>query len=1162
MIHVTLAGHNACMVVAGRFEIVRELGAGAMGRVSLALDQHSNQLVALKQMHQMVAGLGGARMRREFRSLSQIQSEFVVRVFDYGEDNGLPFIAMEFVRGRDLSEWLEDSASDGQPPAKPDIAAITRVFADVATALGAVHAQGVIHRDLKPENIRVTPDHRAKLMDFGLAKTLEGSVALTRAGAMVGTALYMAPEQCRGQGIDYRADLYALGAVLYRALTGRAPFEGDSIVAVIMQHVQQAPRPPSQFNPAIPEALERLCLALLAKNPAERPGSALAVREALLAVLETSPATLTLESVQPARADALLIAPLIGRDAELKLLEDFALLSGLSGWIALTGDVGTGKTRLLRALSESVQVSGSRIALLEVMADDPTPLGAVSRFIAGLKRSSPAVLDQLSLASRAELSRIAPALDVAALGVTTLESGLPPEVARLKLFEAFTELLTLVSRSSVAVFENLQWADDSTLALLAHSLRNSHVRVIASYRLEDLPANQQVPKGFPKARQTVHLGALPDSALRDLLHALLDGEIEPALQTELLLHADGNPWLLEERLKAMLESKAIQRRSGLWEWNRAPAMLPQSLSGLLSHRVQQLSSATLEFARAASVLGRAFSFEDARALLDWSDDAALAGLEGLLRARFVVESPAYDGEVFRFTHPLYAQVLRGGLMSLKRRKLHQRAATLLTGRAEPLELTEHWLAGEQWAQTLESGLMAGQRAQELSAYPQAERAYRIALEAATKLEGLGTITADQRLLGLQVRSALGEVLSFVGRNIEAMQLWVYTVGQAQGLSGAERTAAKAKVNLVRAQRLSGALEAAQSLLGEPVAGEPLFADICTELCALYAIQGDAARARRFGLQALQAAKRGANLEGIVKALMGLGMVNQSDQRKVRLLQLGVRVAARHGNNHLLARVWNDLGVALYAVDRRAAFSAWHTAAGFADTAGDIALVMRLEINSALVFMQDMDFLEAQTLLQRALALAQRIGETPIAKSSSFNLAQCRYAQGEYSDARALFGEVRDHPLSSDARLWELRLNLELGDGLVLAIPEAGDEGLRQLLAVQLALSYGDYATAYALTATPNITADWHWALARVHAGWRLGVDVQDALATLLNVEALSDPNLTPKLMRRYAQFALLAISSRRDAASTERLKQLLEGLRSSAIGQLVRDIALDLGESA
>ena len=1155
------------MLVAQRYQVVRELGSGAMGRVSLALDQQSNQLVALKQMHQAVAAMGGARMRREFRSLSQIESEFVVRVFDYGEDSGVPFIAMEFVRGRDLSEWLEDNASDGQPPVKPDVMAITRVFADIAAALGAVHAQGVIHRDLKPENIRVTPDDRAKLMDFGLAKTLEGSVALTRAGAMVGTALYMAPEQCRGAAIDYRADLYALGAVLYRALTGRSPFEGDSIVAVIMQHLQQAPQPPRSLNALIPESLERLCLALLAKNPAERPGSALAVREALLAILETPQSTLV-EPPAAARADALLIAPLIGRDLELKLLEDFASLPSLSsGWIALTGDVGTGKTRLLKALSESVQVSGVRVALLEAIADDPTPLGAVSRFIAGLERHHRAVLDQLSASSKTELSRIAPTLEGAGLEGAWLsspppDSGLPPEVARLKLFEAFTELLTLVSRSSVAVFENLQWADESTLALLAHSLRSADVRVIASYRLEDLPTDQHVPKGFPKARQTVHLGGLPDSALKDLLDALLDGEIESALQTELLLHSGGNPWLLEERLKAMLESKAIQRHVGLWEWNRAQATLPGSLTGLLSHRVQQLPGATLEFARAASVLGRAFNFEDTRALLDWSDDAALAGLEGLLRARVVVESPASDGEVFRFTHPLYAELLLGGLMTLKRRKLHQRAATLLAGRAEPLELSEHWLAGEQWAQALESGLTAGQRAQGLAAYPQAERAYRIALEAATRLQALGTLSADQGLLGLQVRCALGEVLSFVGRNSEAQQLWVYTVQHALSLPGSEITAAKAKVNLVRAQRLSGALEAAQSLLGEPVAGQPLFAEICTELCALYAIKGDTVNARQYGLRALQDAKKAANLEGVVKALMGLGMTKQSDQRKVKLLRLGVRVAAQHGNNHLLARVWNDLGVALYHVDRSAAFQAWHTAAGFANTAGDIALLMRLEINSALISMQDMDFLEAQTLLQHALSLAERIGETTIARYSGFNLAQCKYAQGLHSEARALFKEVRDHPLSDDARLWETRMSLELGDGFVLGIPTAGDEGLRQLLEVQLALSYGDYAKAYALTAQPNITADWHWALARVHAGWRLGVDVQDALTTLLNLESLSDPNLTPKLMRRYAQFVLLIVSGHRDAASTERLRQNLEGLRMSAIGQLARDVAADLEQSA
>ena len=1141
-----------------RYQFVRELGSGAMGRVSLALDQQTKTLVAVKRLHEMIAVQGGARMRREFRSLSQIESEHVVRVLDFGEENGAPFLVMEFVRGSDLSEWLENTQPEADIPVKPSITEITRVFAGVSSALGAVHAQGVIHRDLKPENIRVTPDGTAKLMDFGLAKILEGSIALTKAGAMVGTALYMAPEQCRGQQIDVRADLYALGAVLYRALTGRPPFMGDSIVAVVLQHVQQAPLPPRTFNPDIPLSLERLILALLAKNPAERPSSALAVREALLLSLEVTQEIPVPSEVLLARADALLIAPLIGRDTELQSLHSFAVTPALSGWMALTGDIGMGKSRLLRALGETLQSGGSRLSTGEATPDDPTPLGTISRFIAGLERQSHAALDALSAGSRLELTRIAPGLG-ADLSLGVSDAGVPPEVARLKLFEAFTELLILVSGRGVAVFENLHWADESTLALLAHALRSPEVRAIISYRVEDLPEHQRVPKGFLPPRAAVNLAPLEEADTRSLLRSLLDGELEPALETELLMRAGGNPWVLEERLKAMLESGAIERSSGRYEWNRERSPLPESLGGLLQHRVAQLEGKVLEFARAASVLGRQFRFDDVRDVLECSEDDAMAGLEPLLRARLVAETPGTDGEGFRFTHPLYTELLRGSLMALKRRRLHSRAAKLLSQRAEPLELAEHQLAAQEFALALESGLEAGRRAAAAFAYPQAERAYRIAVESLERLETLNTATEAQQRSGLRAKTSLGEVLSFVGRNQEAVQHWVYVLEQAQRLDYVEEVAARAKVNLVRAQRLSGALESAQSLLGEPVLGEPLFEDISTELCALYAVKGDAVRAQHHGLAALSAAKRHDNLEGVVKALMGLGMVGQSVRRKELLLRIGVRVAERFGHPHLLARVWNDLGVALYGHNRAEAFSAWQVAARFAQTAGDSTLLMRLEINTALVFMQDAAFQDAEELLNRALNVAHRIGETGAVKHSRFNLALCRYGLGDAAGARAHFAEVRDHPLAPDARLWETRLELELGDGFAHRVPDGGDEGLRQLVEVQLALSFGDFERAYALTTEPNAIADWHWALARVHAGWRLGRDFQTALATLLNLESLQDPNLSLESARGYTRFVMLAVTTHAwDDRVRQRLQRSLEGLLVSPIGQLARDVAFSL----
>ncbi|NJK43106.1 MAG: hypothetical protein HC933_01540 [Pleurocapsa sp. SU_196_0] len=288
-----------------------------------------------------------------------------------------------------------------------------------------------------------------------------------------------------------------------------------------------------------------------------------------------------------------------------------------------------------------------------------------------------------------------------------------------------------------------------------------------------------MPKGFPRPRLTLSLSPLSEADTRVLLRSLLDGEIEPALEAESLSHALGNPWVLEERLKAMLESGAIQRRAGQYEWNRQRSPLPESLGELLKHRVQQLEGAALEFARAASILGRTFRFEDARALLDWSDDLALEALESLLRARVIAEMPGSNGEGFRFTHPLYTDILRQSLFALKSRRLHSRAAKLLSQTAEPLELAEHHLAAEEHAAALELAFLAGERAGVAFAYPQAERAYRVALESAQKLETANTATLDQQRLGLRARATLGEVLSFVGRNAEAIEHWLNVLEAAR-----------------------------------------------------------------------------------------------------------------------------------------------------------------------------------------------------------------------------------------------------------------------------------------------------------------------------------------------------------------------------------------------
>ncbi len=262
-------------VIAGRFEIIRLLGAGGMGVVYLARDRQLGEEVALK----VIAGLGltdpaaADRLRREASAARRISHPNVVRLHDLGEEGGLLFLSMEFVDGESLHQLLTRAGLLSPAQLRP-------IAAQICDALAAAHTAGVIHRDLKPANVLLDRQQRVKLIDFGIAR-LAHSEGMTATGMVVGTAEYMAPEQIRGGTVDARTDVYALGVILYQALTGRPPFVGETPIAVSLAHCTDPVPPPSTIRGDLPPAWESLILRALAKDPRQRFQSMNEVRAAL-----------------------------------------------------------------------------------------------------------------------------------------------------------------------------------------------------------------------------------------------------------------------------------------------------------------------------------------------------------------------------------------------------------------------------------------------------------------------------------------------------------------------------------------------------------------------------------------------------------------------------------------------------------------------------------------------------------------------------------------------------------------------------------------------------------------------------------------------------------------------------------------------------------------
>lgn len=271
----------------GPYTIRTRLGRGGMGTVYEAADA-TGTAVAVKTL---TAHLGDdpslrRRFEAEIEALKSLRHPGIVRLLAFGEEEGCPFFAMELVAGRSLEEILKE----GQ---RFDWRRTVAIAAEITRALKSAHDQGIVHRDLKPANLLfpAEPDSgvSVKLADFGIAR-LFGDAGHTQAGTVVGTAEYMAPEQAAGEPVDARADLYALGLVMFAMLTGRPPFRGGSMTEVLRRQRTETPPRVAAILPEVPEAVDELIARLLAKSPADRPASALAVGRMLAAIESVAPA--------------------------------------------------------------------------------------------------------------------------------------------------------------------------------------------------------------------------------------------------------------------------------------------------------------------------------------------------------------------------------------------------------------------------------------------------------------------------------------------------------------------------------------------------------------------------------------------------------------------------------------------------------------------------------------------------------------------------------------------------------------------------------------------------------------------------------------------------------------------------------------------------------
>ena len=654
-------------VIAGRYRIERSLGRGGMAEVFHALDSSTGACVALKRLDpELVARhpVAALLFEREYHTLRQLAHPSIVQVHDYGLSELGPYYTMELLDGAELLAlaplpWREACA----------------LLRSVASALAIVHSRRLLHRDVSPRNVRRAADGRTKLIDFGAMATMDAS------GEVIGTPPCIPPEAVHGQPLDARADLYALGAVLYFALTGVHAYPARSVGA-LRDAWRSRPRAPSARVADIPAALDGLVLALLSLDPLARPVSAAEVIERLTVIAELDP------DEQGEVARAYLTAPtLVGRD-ELMLRFRKQLLRcmrGRGGVSLVTAAPGMGRTRLLHAIELEGKLAGA--AVLRAQASPELDYGVLRALCRELLLCVP----ELALAAAAPaaglLAHALPELRERLAPVSLAPVGPRHEIELEAALCAW--LLALCQRQClVIVIDDAHRADASSLsalALLAQQASEQRLALVLS-ALEGAPG-ASAPLAFAALRRKATVLALEplDEACTQQLARALFGDVPHVTRIAGWMYklAGGNPRSCMELAAHLVERGVVRYEQGGW---LLPPMLserelPTSFEHTLEQRLTGLSADARELLLGLALSDTALGLDDYPWLLEADATGSprmFAALDQLVAAAVLVS----QGNHYAFGHSAYAELARQSAPRELEVALRRRLARLFERRGD------------------------------------------------------------------------------------------------------------------------------------------------------------------------------------------------------------------------------------------------------------------------------------------------------------------------------------------------------------------------------------------------------------------------------------------------------------------------------------------------
>ncbi len=1061
--------------VFGPYRLEREIGRGGMGTVYEAIDTRTSARVALKALHPYLLGSATLRERfaREARLGKQVSHRNVVRTLEYESVDGYDLLVMEYVEGRTLralaDEWR--TVPEGF---------LREIARQAASGLSAIHEAGIVHRDLKPENILVTDDRRVRIMDLGVAKIHDASVALTIEGQFLGSLPYAAPEQCEGREVGPAADLYSLGVVLYELATGENPFRSETPGASLRAHMDVVPPPATERNGDISPFFSEVLATLLAKSPGRRVASA----RALVGILEAGEQgawwTEREREIRARRLPRVLVrrdTSFVGRATELDLLRAAwrAACAGEGQVVILEGEPGIGKSRLIDAFLRDLDPDRAHV----LYGSFPPGSGLRGLVDAVVARFGRVGIDRELKGRLGELAALAPV--VAGL----MRDGAGPSEPE-SLAAAFRELLLALARERPVAWavDDLHFAPERTRAIayaMARAAQEGRALLLLSAR--SLPPEEMGPlERLPHVRR-IAVPRLSDADAAALAREALGGD-EGAL--EIARRSDGVP------LFACELAKVAGKRAG--------PDLPSAVRGLLSARVAALSHDDRALLDAGAVQGFEFDGDLLAAALGLPIVTALQRLADIERGTGLVRA---EGRRYRFDHHLVQEILYEELPPRLREEYHTRIADACPEREGPVAarfLASHHLRGARPEAALPFLPAAldhlASRFQNEEALGLLDLALRLPLPATDRVDLLVQQAARCEMLGRRApqRKAAEEALAL-----------------AQGLGDPRReclarlACGTLFLGVSRDEDAIGHFERAVTLARE-TGDNALAMHATARLGTVFSrVRRDGEAMGMLG-EVRDWARRVGNPVEEVRAVAGIGICLRHLVRHAEAHDAfaeGLRVCEQAGLRRERCYVEGNLGTSLWLLgrfeDARAHLERNLTlAAEIGDrraecaASGNLGLVLRdlgfLEdaiacFRTHLALAEEIDSIRAQVIARMNLgemlgSLGDRDGEARelgVAQSLADQIAQdyilgrTLYARGRRAEAdgdaalsRRLHGEALAHARASGDRVGEAWILLALGAHDRLRLEEA-DELAQSLdqpaLDVIVAAARGDFARA-------------------------------------------------------------------------------------------------------